>query len=411
MAMQQSVNSCVSTNNSCQALLPWDRLHGLLWEAGLDALVVSTPENVTYASEYWGLSHWARRGTQVYAVAWNEQSRDVDVVVPAALADLVTPEVAVHSRAHAYGSFVLETDADADADARRIAELAAGSADGPLAALEGLLRARLGSGSRIAVEAGGFAAGLRERLAAALPLVELVPAEPLLGVLRAVKGDREIELLRSAAEITEAAIAASLDTPVTGAAETEVAAAFTQALVRLGAQAQTTVLGTGPRSALPNGLPTARAVAAGDVLRFDVGCRYGHYVSDIARTVAVGRATAEQRSLYAALSDGLERAAAELRPGTTGGAVFAAAVAGVREGGLPHYRRTHCGHGIGIANYDLPQIAPGSEDVLEPGMVVCLETPYYRLGAFGLQVEDTFVVTESGAERVTRAPRELLVVG
>jgi Xaa-Pro aminopeptidase len=347
----------------------------------------------------------------VYAIAWNERTRDVDVVVPAALADLVTAQVAAHSRAHAYGSFVLEASPDADADARRVAALAAGSADGPLAALEQLLRGRLGAGGRVAVETAGFAPGLLDRLAAALPSVEFVAAEPLLATLRAVKSPREIDLLRGAAEIAESAVAASLATPVAGTAEADVAAAFTHALVRLGAQPQTTVLGTGPRSALPNALPTARPVAAGDVLRFDVGCRFGHYVSDIARTVAVGRATDEQRLLYAALSDGLERAAAELRPGVTAASVFDAAVAGVREGGLPGYRRTHCGHGIGIANYDLPQIAPGSEDVLEPGMVVCLETPYYRLGAFGLQVEDTFVVTETGADRVTRAPRELLLAG
>jgi Xaa-Pro dipeptidase len=42
--------------------------------------------------------------------------------------------------------------------------------------------------------------------------------------------------------------------------------------------------------------------------------------------------------------------------------------------------------------------------------VICLETPYYRLGSFGLQVEDTFVVTDVGAERLTIAPRKLVEI-
>jgi Xaa-Pro dipeptidase len=43
-------------------------------------------------------------------------------------------------------------------------------------------------------------------------------------------------------------------------------------------------------------------------------------------------------------------------------------------------------------------------------MVICFETPYYRIGAFGLQVENTFVITDDGADRVTRAPGELPIL-
>ncbi len=404
-------NNALASNLRSEPLLPWGRLRGLLEAERLDAVVAASPENVTYLGEYWGLSHWARRGTQVYAIAWNEPERSVDVVVPAALADLVTEPVAAHSSAHGYGSFVLDADGDLDAGEARILALAGGGAAEPLRVLAELLRAGLGGGSRVALESNGLADGYAERLAADLPELELVPAERLLARCRAVKSPRELELLATAAGITERGVATALDGLEPGATELQLARRFEAALVADGARSETTVIGAGRRSALPNALPDARPVEPGDVVRFDVGCRFGHYVSDIARTVVVGEAGDEERSLYRALSGGLEAAARLLRPGVPAAELFAAAVEAVRDAGLPSYARTHCGHGIGIANYDLPHVAPTSADVLEPGMVLCLETPYYRLGRFGLQVEDAFVVTDDGAERLTRAPEELPVAG
>lgn len=386
----------------------------LLQADAIDAVVVSSPENVTYVSEYWGLSHWARRGTQVYAIAWNGVKRSVDVIVPAALADLVTNDVASWTRPHAYGCFVLEaSECSLTPEDQRILSLAtwSGNETQPLKVLAELLRRGLSTGGRVAIERTGFTDGFVARLEEDLRGIELLPAESLLAASRAVKSNREIELLRQAAMITETAVLGATCALEAGATEHEIAQRFRQEIVVHGALPETTVIGSGPRSALPNALPGHRSLQEGDVLRFDVGCRYEHYVSDIARTFVWGRASQEQHALYAALSQGLESAAHLLRPGIRGSDVFAAAVDTVQQNALPAYSRTHCGHGIGIANYDLPRISPDSEDVLQPGMVVCLETPYYRLGSFGLQVEDTFVITFSGAERITRVPEELPIIG
>jgi Xaa-Pro aminopeptidase len=378
----------------------------------VDAVVASSPENVTYASEYWGLSHWARRGTQVYAVVWNEPARSVDLIVPAALADLVTETVSAAARIHVYGNFVLGSASLPDNDhERQLLELvtdAANPTSGPELLLK-VLRARLGSG-RVAVEHTGLADGALTTLADGLAEVELVDAGPLLREFRAVKSDQEVELLRRAAQITEQAAESALIAAHPGATETDIAQRFMTALIEQGALPETTVIGTGRRSALPNALPVERELRSGDVLRFDIGCRFGHYVSDIARCVALERVGGSERSLYRALANGLEEAAALLAPGVGTSEVYAAAMAAARRDGIPDYQRTHCGHGIGIANYDLPNITATSTEMLEPGMVICIETPYYRLGEFGLQVEDTFLITDDGAERFTQAPRELLIL-
>jgi Xaa-Pro aminopeptidase len=90
--------------------------------------------------------------------------------------------------------------------------------------------------------------------------------------------------------------------------------------------------------------------------------------------------------------------------------IFEAAVETVRREGIGHYRRTHVGHGIGIEGYEAPSLTAKSDEIIEAGMVLCVETPYYELGRWGLQVEDMMVVRPDGAERLTATGGELMVV-
>ena len=66
------------------------------------------------------------------------------------------------------------------------------------------------------------------------------------------------------------------------------------------------------------------------------------------------------------------------------------------------------GHGIGLDGYEVPALTASSTDVLQPGMVMCIETPYYELGLGGFQVEDTVRVSETGVESFMTLPRELV---
>jgi Xaa-Pro aminopeptidase len=90
--------------------------------------------------------------------------------------------------------------------------------------------------------------------------------------------------------------------------------------------------------------------------------------------------------------------------------LFQTAVAAVECAGLRPYRRHHCGHAIGSEVYEPPIISPTADDELVPGMVFCVETPYYELGWGGMMVEDTIVVTDSGRDLLTTADRSLRVI-
>jgi Xaa-Pro dipeptidase len=90
--------------------------------------------------------------------------------------------------------------------------------------------------------------------------------------------------------------------------------------------------------------------------------------------------------------------------------VFTAAVEAVREAGIPTYQRQHVGHGIGIEYYDLPVLTPHADTVIEANSIFEVETPYYRLGVGGAFIEDTVLVTDSGAEILTTLSRDLIVI-
>jgi Xaa-Pro aminopeptidase len=146
-------------------------------------------------------------------------------------------------------------------------------------------------------------------------------------------------------------------------------------------------------------------------VRFDLGCVYRGYRSDISRTAVLGTPSDKQARYYAAALAGERAAIHRMTPGVRAGEIFDTAVRVTREHGIPHYQRHHVGHGIGLEPYDTPTVNEGNETVLEPGMVFCIETPYYEHGWGGVQVEDAVEVTAGGARILTPSRADLIVVG
>ena len=161
---------------------------------------------------------------------------------------------------------------------------------------------------------------------------------------------------------------------------------------------------------MPNVQPSDRKLEDGDIIRFDVGGRYKHYRADIARNAVLGEPNKKVRTYYEALWKGVQRGTEMLKPGVRAADVFDAVVETVRREGIPHYARTHVDHGIGLDGYDLPQLTPDSKDVLEEGMVLCVETPYYELGFGGLQVENMVAVGPDGPQSLMKTNGKLRVI-
>ncbi|HLS19968.1 MAG TPA: Xaa-Pro peptidase family protein, partial [Paracoccaceae bacterium] len=220
----------------------------------------------------------------------------------------------------------------------------------------------------------------------------------------------EIRRLRRAAEIAEMSVDAAFAIAATGVTEIDFAREFNRTTVSNDGLPVSICIGFGERSPMSNSQVTERALKPGDSIRFDVGGRYQHYRSDISRCGFFGEPSEKIRRYHNALHKGVLRAHEIIRPGLAINELFERVMETVRAEGLPHYKRNHVGHGIGIDGYDHPNIAPSETSVLEEGMVLCIETPYYELGLAGLQVEDMLVVTADGSETLMKTDGALRVI-
>jgi len=249
-------------------------------------------------------------------------------------------------------------------------------------------------------------------LEAALAPARIVDASALVDRLRAHKSPAEIALLRQAGAIPEAAFAGLVPMMRVGATRAELGRAFLD-LVQVEARGATAPVtaweyvgfGVSPWSS-PGGL------AVGDVVKVDVGAVVGGYSADLARTFTLGPAPRLAREIHAPLLAAFEAGRALFRPDARLADIHAACTRVMHAAGFPSYARGHFGHGLGasIWSEEWPYTAADSDVVLEAGMVMAFELPWYLDGIGGFIVEDMLLVTETGAETLAGAglPRGLV---
>jgi Xaa-Pro dipeptidase len=390
------------------------RAKRIMADQGIDALVATSPDNVTYASGYWAMSHWARPGgPQVYAVIPADGGAGPCLITGSGNLDLVVDGESWVTEAYRYGFFATRTDGPGQLsplDQRYAALLARTNHGDAASALTAALRDRKLDRGRLAIEETGIQLAILERVRSALPKAEIVSGARVFREIRTIKTAEEIERLRGAVRVTERGIEAALRLARSGVTEREMMNEFDRTVISEGGVPVSSMcLGSGPRSALSNCQAGERRLAAGDVIRFDGGVRYKWYRSDIARIAALNDPGERIRRYYSAIRAGAERGIEAIRPGVRTAEIFRITMDTVHREGIPHFERSHVGHGIGINNYDAPDLAPNSDEIIEEGMVLCVETPYYELGWAGLQLENTVVVRAHGAEPLTSLGNELRV--
>jgi len=394
-------------------LLNVARARQVFAEAGVDAVLATTHSNVRYLSGFVGFGQRLMPSTQVYALASVDRLEEPVVVLPAGELDVWAQFPPGGGRLSPYGRFFVEVSPDGDKTVDAIARYRELVHAEPQTSSLGSITLEmdaLGPNARIAVDERGIAAASRDALKARFG-DRVRDGAALFDQVRMVKTEEEIRRLARATEVIEASFEKALSAAHAGMTESEMARVFDTETIRLGCDPVFTVIAFGDRSALPNATPGPRPLRAGDLIRFDIGCRADGYYSDIARTAVFGGPSPRQREIYRAILEGEERAIEEVRAGVPANQIFAAAVEGTRKAGIPHYRRHHVGHGIGLDLYDMPILNEATSTPLEAGMVLEVETPYYELGFGGLQVEDTIIVTERGHRRLTGSSSELALIG
>ncbi len=228
--------------------------------------------------------------------------------------------------------------------------------------------------------------------------------------LRIIKTKEELEVIERACRIADQAMMVALEEVSEGRREREIAAKMEYAMKMNGAEkpAFDTIVASGWRSALPHGVASDRRIKKGDLVVIDEGAVYRHYHSDMTRTIVVGSPNEKQREIYEIVLEAQRKGVEEARPGITAKELDTMVRDVIAEYGYGDYFIHSTGHGVGLEIHEWPRVSQQDETVLKPGMVITVEPGIYIPKFGGVRIEDTIVITESGAKRLTKMERELI---
>jgi Xaa-Pro aminopeptidase len=342
-----------------------------LLDLELDALVVTSPENIRYLSGFTGSLGYLIIGTDA-------------------------AEILGDSR------YWLQMEAEAPA----FRLMPSGPSHGLWALIAQRLKA-LGL-RRVGFESQHLTFDQHQRLSGAMsPEQTSVATAGLVEDLRIVKEAEEVELLRVVASIAGRAFDRVRPAIRPGLRERDVAFLLEQTFRELGADgpAFETIVAAGERGALPHGRASDRVIESGDMVVVDFGAAAAGYHSDTTRTIVVGEPTPEQARVIEAVRQAQLASIALMKPGVTADEVDRRA----REvlAGEQHAFGHGLGHGIGLQVHERPYLSATDHTALRPGMVITNEPGIYIPGWGGVRLEEMVLITEGGPEVLTSASWEI----
>ncbi|MGE5223140.1 MAG: M24 family metallopeptidase [Omnitrophica WOR_2 bacterium] len=247
----------------------------------------------------------------------------------------------------------------------------------------------------------------------AAPQAQFLDAEKALASLRLCKDKNEVDAMRKAVDIAQKAFLATLPSIKIGVTERDIASELTLQLLRAGSQPEmpfSPIVSTGPDSANPHASPSGRVLAEGDLLVVDWGAIYNGYVSDLTRTIALGKIEPEFERIGEIVLEANAAGRAAARPGIRAGEVDRAARQVIEKAGYGQYFFHRVGHGIGMEGHEAPYMYAENDLILEPGMAFTVEPGIYLPERGGVRIEDNVIITANGAETLSDLPRELFHV-
>jgi Xaa-Pro aminopeptidase len=367
-----------------------DRVRALMEEHELDTLVVRAPDNVLYLTNFWGMKGYD-------ACVFPREGQPVLITIEAS-ADDVAESAWTHEV-----RFVKGYAAD---DPRPVP---ARTLDAALAASEGRIGLELSLGTqasdRMVGEPTTFTKGWFDAWPGA------ADAMPVLNAARAVKTEQEVERMRLANEIAAAAMEHVRSELRPGMKESEAASLWLgfvhgegtgwQGKVELALGFSLVWSGPGIRTFTATG---HREVQADQPTLFEIWVCADGYWCDHTKLLVPGELRADYREFEQQLLAVYERAVAHCTPGASLAELDRLMRDGLAGAGYADQPSHPVAHGVGARAHEPPYAHRAGGGEVAEGMVLAIEPGAYWPGGGGLRVEDNFLITADGAEKLSPFP-------
>ncbi|MBM3326052.1 MAG: aminopeptidase P family protein [Calditrichaeota bacterium] len=263
---------------------------------------------------------------------------------------------------------------------------------------------------RIGFETAKMTFDMHKTLQHYFPNCPLVETSGVVEQIAAVKDETEITAIKRAVSITDEAFAKILPLLKPGVGEMDISAEITYQHKKLGADRDgfEPIVVSGVRSSLPHGTATTKKIAKGDFVTIDMGCLAGGYTADMTRTVVVGKATSEQKKVYALVLEAQQRACEAAQAGMWAKDLDKVARDIITAAGKGDYFTHGLGHGIGMEVHSAPRVGAQSKDKLAVGNVITIEPGVYIPDWGGVRIEDDVVVRQDSNEILNKSPKQLI---
>jgi Xaa-Pro aminopeptidase len=273
-------------------------------------------------------------------------------------------------------------------------------------------RVRSTGGEAIAINDqiwGGFLVQLQHTL----PNRSYHRGASVLKQLRSVKDQFELDLLKEASRRTDEAWKSFVSNgKVIGRTEEEVADDLKGALADHGMpDVAFCIVASGPNGSSPHHHTGDRRIQAGEPIVMDFGGIHEGYYSDVTRTPVAGHVPDDDfTTAYNVVLQAQQAAFEKIAPGVPCQEIDRTARKVITDAGYGDHFIHRVGHGIGMTGHEDPYLVEGNEELLQAGMVVSDEPGIYIPGKWGIRIEDSVAVTESGSERYNHVSREITVL-
>lgn len=248
-----------------------------------------------------------------------------------------------------------------------------------------------------------------EGLKAQLSSVQLKPVGKWIVLLRRVKDEAEIQVLKKANHIADEAAREILDWVKPGIMERDLATELEYRMKKKGAEKASfsILVAGGERGSLPHAMPTERKLQKNEFFFLDFGCTYEGYQTDQTLTIALGKPDPTWLKIYQIVKEAHDLAIEALKPSVPASELDRIARDHIAKSGYRENFSHSLGHGVGIEVHEYPPVSSKSDAVTEEHMVLTIEPGIYLPEKGGVRIEDTLLVTKGGSEALTTLDKEL----